>query len=109
MVEQGCELFPSFRAASRTRSSPLGPLSQLCVWHGLGCGVFSLVSGLPSTASSDGRPPLFGCFVGTMPLYDSPCAQAGVNEDAVVKGIIQIEIRLTPCTRKGTVRKVTLN
>ena len=69
-IRIGC--FPSFRAASRTRSSPLGPLSQLCVWHGLGCGVFSLASGLPSATSASGRPPLFGCFVGTMPLYDSP-------------------------------------
>ena len=34
--------------------------------------MFSLVSGLPSTTSAGGLPPLFGCFVGTMPLYDSP-------------------------------------
>ena len=35
--------FPSFFAASRTRSSPLGPLSRLGVRHGLDCCVFSLV------------------------------------------------------------------
>jgi len=64
--------FPSFLAASRTRSSPLGPLSRLSVRHGLGRGVFSLVNGLPSTTSAGGGPLLFGCFVGSMPLYDSP-------------------------------------
>ena len=64
--------FLSFLAASRTRSSPLGPLSRLGVRYGLGCCVFSLVSGLPSTTSAGDRPLLFGCFVGTTPLYDSP-------------------------------------
>ena len=34
--------------------------------------MFSLVSGLPSTPSAGGPSPLFGCFAGTMPLYDSP-------------------------------------
>ena len=34
--------------------------------------MFSLVSGLPSTISAGGLPLLFDCFVGTMPLYDSP-------------------------------------
>src|SRR6266852_5839123 len=34
--------------------------------------MFSLVSGLSSTASADGLPLLFGCFAGTTPLYDSP-------------------------------------
>jgi hypothetical protein len=34
--------------------------------------MFSLVSGLPSTASAGGCPLLFGCFVGTTPLSDSP-------------------------------------
>ena len=34
--------------------------------------MFSLVSGLPSTTSAGRPPPLFGCFVGTTPLYDSP-------------------------------------
>src|ERR1022692_2348042 len=64
--------FPSFFAASRTRSSPLGPLSRLGVRRELGSGVFSLVSGLPSATSAGGLPLLFGCFAGTMPLYDSP-------------------------------------
>src|SRR6266446_6445672 len=64
--------FLSFLAASRTRSSPLRPLSRHGVRHELGSGVFSLVSGLPSTASASGCPLLFGRFVGTTPLYDSP-------------------------------------
>jgi len=64
--------FLSFLAVSRTRSSPLRPLSRLGVRHGLGSGVFSLVSGLPSTASAGGCPLLFGPFVGITPLYDSP-------------------------------------
>jgi len=66
--------FLSLLAASRTRSSPLGPLTRLGVRPGLGFGVFSLVSGLPSPASAGGLPPLFGCFAGTMPRYDSPAA-----------------------------------
>src|SRR5712692_2033031 len=64
--------FPSFFAASRTRASPLGPLSRLGVRHGLGSCVFSLVGGLPSTTSAGGCPLWFGCFAGTTPLYDSP-------------------------------------
>src|SRR6516165_4625026 len=64
--------FLSFLAASRTRSSPLGLLFRLGVRHRLGCCVFSLVFGLPSTASADDPSPLFGCFVGTMPQCDSP-------------------------------------
>src|ERR1700720_4008237 len=34
--------------------------------------MFSLVSGLSSTPSAGSRLPLFGCFAGTTPLYDSP-------------------------------------
>jgi hypothetical protein len=64
--------FPSFRAVSRTRPSPLGLLSRLCVRPRLGCCVFSLVCGLPSTTSAGDPSPLFGCFVGSMPPYDSP-------------------------------------
>jgi hypothetical protein len=64
--------FSSFLAASRTRSSPLGPLSRLGVRHGFGCRVFPLVCGLPSTTSAGGGPLLFGCFAGTIPQYDSP-------------------------------------
>src|SRR6266446_10324820 len=64
--------FPFCFAALRTRSSPLRPLSRRGVRCELGSGVFSLVSGLPSTTSAGGCPLLFGCFVGTTPLYDSP-------------------------------------
>src|SRR6266536_5843674 len=51
-------------AAWRTRTSPLGPLSRLGVRCGLGPGVFSLVSGLPSATSAGDLWLLFGCFVG---------------------------------------------
>src|SRR5215472_3726016 len=64
--------FPSLFAASRTRSSPLGPFSRLGVRLGLGWSMFSLVSLLPSTTSANGRPLWFGCFAGTTRLYDSP-------------------------------------
>src|SRR5215472_16387390 len=64
--------FLSFLAVSRTRSSPLGLLSQLGVRRRLGCCVFSLVCILPSTASAGDPSPLFGCFVGTIAPYDSP-------------------------------------
>src|SRR5213594_254736 len=64
--------FLSRFAASRTRSSPLGPLSRLGVRHGLGRGVFSLVGGLPSAASAGDGSLWFDCFVGTTPPYDSP-------------------------------------
>src|SRR5437016_13582173 len=64
--------FLSFLAASRTRSNPLRPFSRHGVRHELGSDVFSLVSDLPSTTSAGGCPLLFGCFAGTMPLYDSP-------------------------------------
>jgi hypothetical protein len=43
-----------FLAASRTRSSPLGPLSWLGVQYGLGCHTFSSVNGLSSTTSAGG-------------------------------------------------------
>src|SRR5439155_17349236 len=58
--------------ALRTRSSPFGALSRLGVRRWFDFPVFSSVSGLPSTTSADGLPPLFSCFVGTTPLYDSP-------------------------------------
>src|SRR5215470_9523527 len=64
--------FLSFLAASRTRSSPLGLLSRLGVRPRLGCRVFSLVFGLPSTTSAGDPSLLFDCFVGSMPQYDSP-------------------------------------
>src|SRR5215469_17078690 len=64
--------FLSFLAASRTRSSPLSPLSRLGVRPRLGCRVFSLVCDLPSTASASDSSLLFSCFVGNMSQYDSP-------------------------------------
>src|SRR5690242_3403812 len=63
--------FFSLLAASRTRSSPFGPLPRLGVRHRLGSCVFSLVCGLPSTTSAGDLSLLFGCFVGTTPQYDS--------------------------------------
>ena len=56
--------FPSFLAALRTHSSPLIPLSLLCVWRELDRSVFSLVNGLPSTSTASALTPLFGCFAG---------------------------------------------
>src|SRR6516164_3873126 len=64
--------FPSFLAASRTRSSPLGLLSRLGVRPRLGCRVFSLACNLPSTTSAGDESLLFGCFVGNTSQYDSP-------------------------------------
>src|SRR5581483_9689387 len=64
--------FLFFLAASRTRSSPLSLLSRLGVRHRLCCRVFSLVCGLLSTTSAGDFSLLSGCFVGTMPQYDSP-------------------------------------
>src|SRR6267378_2226069 len=89
--------FPSCLAASRTRASPLGPLSRLGVRHGLGFCVFSLASGLPSTTSAGGCPLLFGCFAGTMPLYDSPLP---CTRDL---SLIAFSLRPTPhCSRAAT-------
>jgi hypothetical protein len=67
------ELFPhpSVRPGAHTPAH-FARFSRLGVRHGLGCSVFSLVNGLPSATSADGSPLLFGCFVGTTPLYDSP-------------------------------------
>ena len=48
------------RAASPTRSSPLGAAARLCVRTALGCSEFLLVGRLPSIASSS-----FGDFSGT--------------------------------------------
>ena len=64
--------FLSLFAASRTRASPVGSLIRLGVRHKFGSCVFSLASGLPSTASANDVSLLFGCFVGSTPLYDSP-------------------------------------
>src|SRR6266849_6015229 len=84
--------FPFCFAASRTRSSPLRPLSRHGVRCELGSGVFSLVSGLPSTTSAVGFPLLFGCFVGTTPLYDSPA----LKRRAAVRGGLMAHHLLLP-------------
>src|SRR5215467_5085895 len=68
----GCLASKRALAASRTRSSPFGLLSRLCIRPRLGWSMFSSVSGLPSTTSAGGLPPLFSCFAGITPLYDSP-------------------------------------
>ncbi len=43
-------------------------VSRLSVRPAFGCAVFSSVNALPSTASANGRPSLFGCFIGTYPV-----------------------------------------
>src|SRR5690242_17998820 len=63
--------FLSFLAASRTRSSPVSPLPRLGVRHEFGSRVFSLACGLSSTTSAGDCSPLFSCFAGTTPQYDS--------------------------------------
>jgi hypothetical protein len=65
-------IFLSRFAACRTRSSALGAACRPCVraafcWRG-----FPLVSRLPSTTSSVGRPTSFGGFFGTSQLSDFP-------------------------------------
>ena len=65
-------IFLSRLAACRIRSSALGASVRRCVrdafcWRG-----FPLVSPLPSTASSAGRPASFGGFVGTTRRSDFP-------------------------------------
>ena len=68
-----CSL-PSFFAALRTRSSPIGPLVWLGVQHGLDCSAFSLVSGLSSTTSAGSFPLWFGCFAGISAAVRLPAA-----------------------------------
>src|ERR1017187_9308634 len=62
----------STRWPLRTRASPCDPQIRHGVRYGLGSGVFSLASGLPSTTPACGLPLLFGCFTSTTPLHDSP-------------------------------------
>ena len=60
-------------AACRTRSSALGtPFVRLCVRDVFCWPVFSLVRPLPSTTSAADCSALFGSFVGSMGLSDSP-------------------------------------
>src|SRR5438270_6489244 len=95
--------FPSFFATSRTRSSPLRPLTRLGVRCELGSGVFSLVSGLPSTTSAGGFPLLFGCFVATTPLYDSPALKrrAAVHGGLMAHHLL-LPARLLPRAATGS-------
>src|SRR5258708_18594896 len=98
--------FPSFFATSRTRSSPLRPLPRLGVRSELGSGVFSLVSGLPSTTSAGGFPLLFGCFAGTTPLYDSPALKrrAAVHEGLIAHRFLPPACRLAASGSDGVSR-----
>src|SRR5260370_9401023 len=102
MMEQGREphLLVLLRYFPPTYK-PFDPLSRLCVRHWLDCSVFSLASGLSSTTSAGGLPPLFGCFVGTTPLYDSPGASA---RPPCMKDLPLIAFSLRPayCSRATT-------
>ena len=68
--------------------------------------MFSLVSGLSSTTSAGGLPPLFGCFVGTTPLYDSPgaSARAAVHEGLTAHRVLPPARRLLPAGGNGVSR-----
>ena len=83
-------------AASRTRASPCDPQIRHGVRYGLGSGVFSLASGLPSTTPACGLPLLFGCFTSTTPLYDSPLPCM------VVLSLIAFSTRPAYCSRAAT-------
>ena len=65
-------------AAFPTPSNPWDMLFPLCVGCMCDGTMFSFVCALPSTASAEGRPPLFGCFTGTTAQSDfsSPCMSA---------------------------------
>jgi hypothetical protein len=58
------ELFPFPRHSAHAAQS-LGHPFPLCVGWMLDCASFSLGCRLPSTASAEGFPSLFGCFTGT--------------------------------------------
>jgi hypothetical protein len=83
-------------AASRTRASPCDPQIRHGVRYGLGSGVFSLASGLPSTTPACGLPLLFGCFTSTTPLYDSPLPCM------VILSLIAFSTRPAYCSRAAT-------
>jgi len=65
-------------AAFRTPSSPWDMRFPLGVGSMRGETMFSFICALPSTASAEGRPPLFGCFTGTTAQSDfsSACMSA---------------------------------
>ena len=62
------------RAAWRTPTKPCDTLSRRCVRHVLAWSWFFLASALPSMPSAGRTAPLFGHFVGTTALSDSPQA-----------------------------------
>src|SRR5204863_8284165 len=62
----------SFRATSRTRSSPLGTPCPALRPGRVELSVFPSANSLPSTTSATTRAALFGGFAGTMELSDFP-------------------------------------
>src|SRR6266581_5978482 len=62
----------SFRATSRTRSSPFGTPCPALRPGRVELSVFPLANPLPSTTSGTGPPVLFGGFAGTTRLSDFP-------------------------------------
>ena len=58
------------RAAWRTASSPFDALSRPSVRAAVVLPPFPSGKVFPSTASAEGAPSLFGCFIGTIPLSD---------------------------------------
>src|SRR5215472_294434 len=73
VVQQSRELqLPILPCCFAHTLQPAWPAFPARVRPRLGCRVFSLVCGLPSTTSAGDSSLLFGCFVGNMPQYDSP-------------------------------------
>ena len=64
-------MHPGRDAARRTPLNPWDTRSPLCVGLVLDCASFSLGRCLPSTASAEGCPSLFGGFTGTTQRSDS--------------------------------------
>jgi hypothetical protein len=62
------------RAAWRTATSPFDAASRPCVRAAAVSPPFPLGEVLPSTASAEGKPSLFGRFIGTTPSSDSSSA-----------------------------------
>src|SRR5215467_5392986 len=59
------------RAARRTAASPLDAVSRRSVRAAVVSPPFPSGEVLPSTASAEGRPSLFGCFIGPITSSDS--------------------------------------